>query len=68
MKLSDYLKSGTFLHSKGRLLKDISLNNGEIRKVGDIVAICMKLSAHMYHAEDNDWACHIADSEFEFVE
>jgi flagellar motility protein MotE (MotC chaperone) len=61
MKLSEYLSQGTFLHKKGKLKIDISLDNGEVRYKDDIVSILMDKGNGNYHAEDNGWACTVKE-------
>jgi hypothetical protein len=67
MKLSEYLLSGKMINKKAKLLKTIKLNNGEKRKKGDIIYIMKEFENGQYHAEDNDWACHITRDEFEYL-
>ena len=67
MKLSEYLLQGKVLFKKVKLKKDIKLNNGEIRKRGDIVSLLMENKDGTFHAEDNEWACTVNRSEFEMI-
>ena len=68
MKLSEFLLSGRIICKKGKLKIDVSLNNGEARKAGDVVSILKENGNGEYHAEDNDWACNLKQDEFDFVE
>ena len=67
MKLSEYLLQGKVLFKKVKLKKDIKLNNGEIRKRGDIVSLLMENENGTFHAEDNNWACRLTSDEFEVI-
>lgn len=68
MKLSEYLTNNKMLFGKkGKLLIDIKLNSGEIRKKGDIVDILLDKGDGKYHAEDNDWACTVTEKEIKFI-
>ena len=63
----DLLTSGRIMRKKAKLLIDIDLDNGEIRKAGDIVYIVIDKGNGKYHAEDNEWTCEVDISEIEFI-
>lgn len=65
--LFDLLSSGRVMHKKAKLLIDLELDNGESRKIGDIVSILLDKGDGYYHAEDNDFACTVHKSEIEFI-
>ena len=65
MKLSEFFKSG-IMHKQGRLLKDITLDNGESMNAGEVVSL-LKDYGDGYHAEHNDFACKVSCDEVEIL-
>lgn len=55
------------MHKKAKLLVDISLDNGESMDTGDIVSILKDYGDGFYHAEHNDFACKVHNSEIRFI-
>jgi hypothetical protein len=71
MKLSEIfsqvMREG-FLNKRAMLLNEISLDNGETRKKGDVVYILSKCGENKYRAEHNEWACIVSGDEIKFLE
>lgn len=55
------------MHKEAKLLIDISLDNEESMKAGDIISILKNYGDGYYHAEYNDFACKVHMSEIEFI-
>ena len=67
MKLSELLTQSTYINKKAKLLTDISLDNGEVRKKGDIISILLQTYDGKYHAEDNDFASRLDSNDFQYI-
>lgn len=65
MKLSEVLSG--MMYKKAKLKLDIELNNGEKREKGDVVSILINYGNGYYHAEHNEFACKVHESEIEFI-
>ncbi len=65
MKLSEFFASG-IICKKGKLLVDISLDNGESMKKGEVVNL-LKDYGDGYHAEHNEFACKVAYKEVQVI-
>lgn len=67
MKLSETFNNGKIMNKKAILQVDMKLDNGEERKVGDIVSVLLDKGHGEYHIEDNDFACTATDREIKFL-
>lgn len=67
MKLSEFMSSGLMFGKKAKLKIDISLNNGESMKKGEVVSILKDYGDGYYHAEHNEFACKVYKDEIEFI-
>lgn len=66
MKLSEFFSAG-IMSRKATLNIDIDLNNGESMKKGEEVRILKDYGDGHYHAEHNDFACKVHQSEITFI-
>ena len=67
MKLSEYLSAGKMMTKKAKLLTDITLDNGESMKAGEVGHVLMDKGGGKYHFEHNDFACTVTSEEIEFI-
>jgi len=68
MKLSDLFSNNRIMHKKAKLLVDINLDDGESMEMGQTVSILLDYGDGSYHAEHNDFACKVFESEIEFID